>query len=141
MGVDEVTCTSFVPGGDGAWTVTAQVIQVALPTVARPDPLHGPRDTQDAVGRSVERVFDLTNLSYELDRSAATRLLALWRDEARRTGAASPPETASDFAAPREWSTASLRARFGALSERIQEGSVTSRSDRESAGRRDLRSR
>jgi hypothetical protein len=94
-----------------------------------------------AVGHSVERVFDLTDLSYELDRSAAIRLLALWRDEARRTEAASPPETASDLAAPREWPTAGLRARFGALSERIQEGSVTSRSDRESAGRRDLRSR
>ena len=94
-----------------------------------------------AVGHSVERVFDLTNLSYELDRSAANRLLALWRDEARRTEAASPPEAASDLATPHEWPTAGLRARFGALSERIQEGSVTSRSDRESAGRRDLRSR
>jgi hypothetical protein len=94
-----------------------------------------------AVGHSVERVFDLTNLSYELDRSAAIRLLALWRDDARRIEAASPPETASDLAAPREWPAAGLRARFGALSERVQEGSVTSRSDRESAGRRDLRSR
>jgi hypothetical protein len=94
-----------------------------------------------AVGHSVERVFDLTNLSYELDRSAAIRLLALWRDAARRTEAASPPEATSDLAVPREWPMAGLRARFGALSERIQEGSVTSRSDRESAGRRDLRSR
>lgn len=94
-----------------------------------------------AVGHSVERVYDLTNLSYELDRSAAIRLLALWRDEARRTEAASPPDTAGDLAAPREWPAAGLRARFGALSERIQEGGVTSRSDRESAGRRDLRSR
>lgn len=94
-----------------------------------------------AVGHSVERVFDLTNLSYELDRSAAIRLLALWRDAARRTEAASPPEATSDLAVPREWPMAGLRAQFGALSERIQEGSVTSRSDRESAGRRDLRSR
>ena len=95
-----------------------------------------------AVGHSVERVFDLTNLAYELDRGAAVRLTALWRDEARRNEAASP--IAARFptaAADRERPALGLRARFGALSERIQERGVTSRSDRESAARRDLRSR
>ena len=95
-----------------------------------------------AVGHSVERVFDLTNLAYELDRGAAVRLVSLWRDEARRNEAASP--VAARFptaAADRERPALGLRARFGALSERIQERGVTSRSDRESAARRDLRSR
>jgi hypothetical protein len=93
-----------------------------------------------AVGRSVERVFDLTNLFYELDRGAAIRLMSLWRERARRAQAASPPAAASS-AAERERPPAGLRARFGALSERIADRSVTSRSDRENAVRRDLRSR
>jgi hypothetical protein len=95
-----------------------------------------------AVGHSVERVFDLTNLAYELDRGAAVRLMSLWRDEARRNEGAWP--LAARFpasAAERERPALGLRARFGALSQRIQERSVTSRSDRESAVRRDLRSR
>jgi hypothetical protein len=96
-----------------------------------------------AVGHSVERVFDLTNLAYELDRGAAVRLMSLWRDEARRNEAASPTTVRlpSAAAADRERPALGLRARFGALSERIQERGVTSRSDRESAARRDLRSR
>jgi hypothetical protein len=95
-----------------------------------------------AVGHSVERVFDLTNLAYELDRGAAVRLMSLWRDEARRDEAATPRAAPSpNAAAERERPAIGLRARFGALSERIQERGVTSRSDRESAVRRDLRSR
>jgi hypothetical protein len=85
-------------------------------------------------------VFDLTNLFYELDRGAAIRLMSLWRERARRAQAASPPAAASS-AAERERPPAGLRARFGALSERIADRSVTSRSDRENAVRRDLRSR
>jgi hypothetical protein len=91
-----------------------------------------------AVSHSVERVFDLTNLFYELDRRAADRLMSLWREAARREPSppATPPVAAEAPRAPLP-----LRARFGALAERIQERSVTSRSDRESVGLRDLRSR
>jgi hypothetical protein len=93
-----------------------------------------------AVGHSVERVFDLTNLAYDLDRAAAIRLLSSWRVKARREEPASPPAGASTDAAERERPPAGLRARFGALSERISERGVTSRSDRESVARHDLRS-
>jgi hypothetical protein len=95
-----------------------------------------------AVGRSVERVFDLTNLSYDLDRGAAIRLMSLWRDRARLGEATAPPAAASpSAAAEHDRPPAGLRARFGALSERIGERGVISLSDRESAVRRDLRSR
>jgi hypothetical protein len=92
-----------------------------------------------AVGHSVQRVFDLTNLFYELDRGAAVRLMSLWRDKARSDEARSPPSpvrVAAETERP-----AGMRARFGALSDRIQDRSVTSLSDRESGVRRDLRSR
>ena len=94
-----------------------------------------------AVGHSVERVFDLTNLAYDLERTAAVRLLSSWRDEARRDEAESPPAAASSASPLRARPPAGLRARFGALSERIAGRSVTLRSDRESAARSDLRSR
>jgi hypothetical protein len=94
-----------------------------------------------AVGHSVERVFELTNLAYDLDRGAAIALLASWRDRARRDEAASPPAAAASAAAERDRPPAGLRARFGALSERIGDRGVTSRSDRESGARHDLRSR
>jgi hypothetical protein len=94
-----------------------------------------------AVGHSVERVFELTNLAYDLDRGAAIALLASWRDRARRDEAASPPAAAVSAAAERDRPPAGLRARFGALSERIGDRSVTSRPDRESGARHDLRSR
>jgi hypothetical protein len=90
-----------------------------------------------SVSHSVERVFDLTNLYYELDRRAADRLMSLWREAAPR-GESSP---ALPVAAEMERPPLPLRARFGALAERIQVRSVTSRSDRESAALRDLRSR
>jgi hypothetical protein len=92
-----------------------------------------------AVGHSVERVFDLTNLFYELDRGAAVRLMSLWRDKARNDESRSPPSpirVATETERP-----AGMRARFGALSNRIQDRSVTSPADRESGVRRDLRSR
>jgi hypothetical protein len=92
-----------------------------------------------AVSHSVERVFDLTNLYYELDRRAADRLMSLWREVAR-SGEPSPP-AAPPVAAEAPRQPLPLRARFGALAERIQDRGVTSRSDRESAGPRDLRSR
>jgi hypothetical protein len=92
-----------------------------------------------AVSHSVERVFDLTNLYYELDRRAADQLMSLWRESAH-LGAPSPP-AAPPVAVETERPPLPLRARFGALAERIQDRGVTSRSDRESAGLRDLRSR
>ena len=94
-----------------------------------------------AVGHSVERVFDLTNLAYDLERGVAVRLLSSWRDEARRDETAPPPTAASTASPERDRPPAGLRARFGALSERIAGRSVTLRSDRESAARSDLRSR
>jgi hypothetical protein len=94
-----------------------------------------------AVGHSVERVFELTNLAYDLDRGAAIALLSSWRDRARRDETASPPAAAAGATVERDRPPAGLRARFGALSERIADRSVTSRSDRESAARHDLRSR
>jgi hypothetical protein len=90
-----------------------------------------------AVSHSVERVFDLTNLYYELDRRAADRLMSLWRETAPRGEPAPPAALPADAARP----PLPLRARFGALAERIQERGATSRSDRESAGPHDLRSR
>jgi hypothetical protein len=94
-----------------------------------------------AVGHSVERVFELTNLAYDLDRGAAIALLSSWRDRARRDEAASPPAAAGSAAVERDRPPAGLRARFGALSERIGDRGVTSRPDRESGARHDLRSR
>jgi 2-oxo-4-hydroxy-4-carboxy--5-ureidoimidazoline (OHCU) decarboxylase len=93
-----------------------------------------------AVSHSVERVFDLTNLYYELDRRAANRMISLWRETTTREEGLSAPVT-RQVAAQAERAPLPLRARFGALAERIQDRSVTSRSDRESAGLRDLRSR
>jgi hypothetical protein len=91
-----------------------------------------------SVSHSVERVFDLTNLYYELDRRAADRLMSLWREAAPR--GESLPSTLP-VAAEAERPPLPLQARFGALAERMQVRRVTSRSDRESAGLRDLRSR
>jgi hypothetical protein len=93
-----------------------------------------------AVSHSVERVFDLTNLYYEIDRRAADRMMSLWREAAGRSETSSAP-VAQPIAAEAQRPPLPLRARFGALTERIQDRSVTSRSDRGSAGLRDLRSR
>jgi len=93
-----------------------------------------------AVGYSVARVYDLTNLYYELDRGAAVRLMSLWREKARRDAVAAPP-AADPVVAAVEPPPLGLQARFSELSERIQERSVISRFGRESVVRRDLRSR
>jgi hypothetical protein len=91
-----------------------------------------------AVSHSVQRVFDLTDLYHDLDRGAAIRLLALWRGEAKPD-----PVRAEDAERrpPRDRSATDLRARFGALGERVQRQGVSARADPGSAGRRDLRSR
>jgi hypothetical protein len=90
-----------------------------------------------AVSHSVERVFDLTNLYYELDRRAADRLISLWREAAPRDESVAALPVAAEAERP----PLPLRARFGALTERIQVRNATSRSGRESAGLLDLRSR
>lgn len=91
-----------------------------------------------AVSHSVRRVFDLTDLYHDLDRGAAIRLLALWRGEAKPD-----PVRAEDAERRplRDRSVTDLRARFGALGERVQRQGVSARADPGSAGRRDLRSR
>ena len=56
-----------------------------------------------AVSHSVERVFDLTNLYYEIDRRAADRLMSSWREAARRgepAPPAAPPAARRGGAAP-----------------------------------------
>jgi hypothetical protein len=91
---------------------------------------------------SVERVYDLTELYHGLNGCAARDILALWRTQAKRNDPI--PETGPNTAdrrraAPRDASIASLRSRFGALTERLQ--AVNARPDRGSVARRGLRSR
>jgi len=91
---------------------------------------------------SVQRVYDLTDLYHGLDCRAARNLLAQWRTQAKRNDPI--PETGPDTAdrrlgAPRNASVASLRSRFGALTERLQ--AFNARPDRGSVARGGLRSR
>jgi hypothetical protein len=96
---------------------------------------------------SVERVYDLTELYHGLDGGAARDLLAQWRTKAKPKDPI--PETDPNTAGPnaadrgagtsRSASVASLRSRFGALTERLQ--AVNARPDRGSVARRGLRSR
>jgi hypothetical protein len=99
-----------------------------------------------AVSHSVQRVYDLTDLFHDIDRSAAIRLMSSWRARAAAGDAAAaqgsePGEAAS--LASREG--AALRSRFGALAERVRgEGTtktVSGRPDPGNAVRRDPRSR
>jgi hypothetical protein len=130
-------CERIINGASGEpIVVAAMAVHLPIAVLQRILLLINP-----AVGHSVERVFDLTNLAYDLDRGAAIRLLSSWRDKARRDEASLPPAAASTAAPERDRPPAGLRARFGALSERIADRSVTSRSHRESAARHDLRSR
>jgi len=97
-----------------------------------------------AVSHSVQRVYDLTELYHALDRGAAHALLALWRAQARPNDPASEPGQVSGTrksAGLRDTSVASLRSRFGALTERLQEQAVNAPPGPGSAARRDLRSR
>jgi hypothetical protein len=93
-----------------------------------------------AVGHSVERVYDLTKLYHELDRGKAIRLFVQWRAEAKPDPVAAGPDS-TERRPPRDQSVASLRARFGALSDRVAERGVSVRSDEGNAVLRDLRSR
>ncbi len=92
-----------------------------------------------AVGRSVQRVYDLTELYHDLDRGAAVKLLALWRTQAKPDVA--PAEPIESKAGQRELSAAALRSRFGALAARVKDQAVNPRPGQGSFARRDLRSR
>jgi hypothetical protein len=97
-----------------------------------------------AVSHSVRRVFDLTDLFHELDRSVAQKLVALWRAQAKPndpTVEPAPEPGERKPAAPRDISAVGLRSRFGALTERIQRQGVNAPPDPGSVARRDLRSR
>ena len=93
---------------------------------------------------SVQRVYDLTELYHGLDGRAARNILALWRTQTKPNDLI--PETGPNTAdrrrgAPRHTSVVSLRARFGALTARVQSHAVNARADRGSVARRGLRSR
>jgi hypothetical protein len=96
-----------------------------------------------AVSHSVQRVYDLTDLYHGLDRGAAIRLLAMWRAQAKPNDTTAGLQAAAErkSAGLRDFSSAGLRSRFGALTARVQGQPVSPRSDPESAARRDLRSR
>jgi len=96
-----------------------------------------------AVSHSVGRVYDLTDLYHGLDRGAALKLIALWRTQAKPNDPAAEanPNGARKPAGLRDTSVASLRSRFGALTERIQGQGVNARPDPGSVARRGLRSR
>jgi Uncharacterised protein conserved in bacteria (DUF2336) len=96
-----------------------------------------------AANRSVERVYDLTELYYDLDGRTARDLLVQW--QTRATASDSLPEMEADAAdgssdAFRAIAVASLRSRFGALTERVRNQAFNARRDRGSAGRRGLQS-
>ncbi len=93
---------------------------------------------------SVERVYDLTELYHRLDGRPARNILALWRTQVKPNDPV--PETGPITAhcrhgAPSHTSAVSLRARFGALTARVQSHAVNARADRGSVARRGLRSR
>jgi hypothetical protein len=95
-----------------------------------------------AVSHSVERVYDLTDLYGGLDRGAALKLLALWLAQAKPNEPSAEANTgARKPAGLRDTSVASLRSRFGALTERVQGDVVNARPGPGSVARRGLRSR
>jgi hypothetical protein len=94
-----------------------------------------------AADHSVERVYDLTELYHDLDERTARDLLVQWRTQA--TACDSLPEMETDAGdgsrhAPRP--IASLRSRFGMLTERVRNQAFSVRRDRGNVGRRGLRS-
>jgi hypothetical protein len=79
-----------------------------------------------------------------LDRRAALKLVALWRTQAKPNDpseATKPDAGTRKSAGLRDTSVASLRSRFGALTERVQGQGVNARPDPGSVARRGLRSR
>ena len=97
-----------------------------------------------AASHSVERVYDLTELYHNLDGRAARDLLVQWRTQATASDSLPEMEAYAQDGSPdasRPILVASLRLRFGALTERVQSQAVNLRRDRGSVGRRGLRSR
>jgi hypothetical protein len=97
-----------------------------------------------AVSHSVQRVYDLTELYHSLDLGAARDLLAMWSAQAvpnDPTPEARPAAVDRNPGALRDSSVASLRSRFGALTERLQGQAVNARPGLGSVARRGLRSR
>jgi hypothetical protein len=95
-----------------------------------------------AVSHSVRRVYDLTDFYHDLDRGVARALLDLWRAKAKPDDLPSETEAVPVDRKPgalRDSSVASLRSRFGALTERLQ--TVNARPGPGSVARRGLRSR
>jgi hypothetical protein len=95
-----------------------------------------------AANHSVERVYDLSELYHDLAGRTARDLLIQWRTQA--TASDSLPKMEADAGdsrdAPRPISVASLRDRFGALTERVRNQAFNARCDRGNVGRRGLRS-
>ncbi len=83
-----------------------------------------------ATNHSVARVHELTELYHGLNSNTARDLLAVWRNAARLDGKPTAPTPVTD-----------LRARFRALSARVQSQAVISRSGPESGALLDLPSR
>jgi hypothetical protein len=94
-----------------------------------------------AASHSVERVYDLTELYHDLAGRTARDLLVQWRTQAAASD--SLPKTkaqARGGSADAAISVASLRSRFGALTERVRNQAFNARYDRGSVDRRGLRS-
>jgi len=97
-----------------------------------------------AASHSVQRVYELTELYHGLDGRVARDLLAQWRTQAKPSDPIpqmGPHTVDSRPGTPRTTSVASLRSRFGALTERLQSQAVNARRDRGNVARCGLRSR
>jgi hypothetical protein len=131
LGVPKSLCERIVNDSSGEpMVVAAKAVNMPAAVLQRILLLVNP-----AVGRSVQRVFHLTDLFHDLDRATAVKLLSLWSADAPPN-----PEVRIDVSArkPRETGAAGMPRRFDALVERI--GDIR-RSVPESAVRRDHRSR
>jgi hypothetical protein len=93
-----------------------------------------------AASHSVERVYDLTELYHDLGGRTARDLLVQWRTQAASDSLPQMEAEARDDSPDAPISVASLRSRFGALTERVRNQAFNARCDRGSAGRRGLRS-
>jgi hypothetical protein len=94
-----------------------------------------------AASHSVEHVYDLTELYHDLGGRTARDLLVQWRTQAAASDSWPEMEAqATDGSPDAPISVASLRSRFGALTERVRNQAFNVRCDRGSAGRRGLRS-
>ena len=96
-----------------------------------------------AASHSVERVYDLTELYHQLDGRTARAILVQWRAQATAGDSLTQMEAVAGDGSPdgpRPISVASLRYRFGALTERVRNQAFNVRCDRGSVGRRGLRS-